>query len=359
MKKQLMNSVKLLGCGVLTMTFAHLSMADAVYTSGVTGNWEVSGNWTGATGATGIPGSADTVIINGTDTNVTFDGSSWQYLVDNSLLTSGTTGEYRYNLYRQGTGAGTNTVTFDYGNANTMRTTNSSAQLVGSSSGSNNTLNHVSGNTIFETNTFHIGEKSGSTGSLNITGGTLTIQRESAGNSLNVGVAGTGGLQISGGSFLTRAGATIGENGTFSVQGSGVTEIGIGGSGSVDGRWIQSSGGLLDIGVDAGGLTKILVHDEGGSGTSATFESGSLLGVEYLSGFSGLGTWTVLEVEGGTITDNGLAFAGGVDTGIWSFNIDNSGANGILTVTAIPEPGTFAMLAGCVALAWIVVRRRS
>ena len=55
------------------------------------------------------------------------------------------------------------------------------------------------------------------------------------------------------------------------------------------------------------------VWDDGGA--YATFENGSLLGVDYYAAGNGGGTWTVLEVEGTNITDNGLAFAPGVDTG--------------------------------------------
>ena len=53
-----------------------------------------------------------------------------------------------------------------------------------------------------------------------------------------------------------------------------------------------------------------------------------------------------MEVENGDIVDNGLAFAPGVDTSIWSFSVDNSGANGKLVVTAAGEPFGYELIVG-------------
>lgn len=187
------------------------------------------------------------------------------------------------------------------------------------------------------------GNSSGN-GTYNLTGGDLTVSRGgnsymgvSGGSSLEIGVgSATGLLDISGGSLATRIGVGIGSGGTFSVQGSGASSIGIGSNNSLDGDWNQAAGGTLRVGIDAGGVTKILIDDvDDDGGAYATFEAGSLLDVDFYNGMTNGGTWTVLEVEGTNIVDNGLAFAAGVDTNTWSFNIDNSGANGLLTVTAV------------------------
>ena len=93
--------------------------------------------------------------------------------------------------------------------------------------------------------------------------------------------------------------------------------------------------------VDAGGCTPIFIHDNQNVGlntpSSATFENGAILDVGHLVGDGG-GTWTVMEVENGDIDDQGLAFAAGVDTSVWSFTVDNSGVNGKLLVTAVGDP---------------------
>ncbi|MEM7314485.1 MAG: PEP-CTERM sorting domain-containing protein [Planctomycetota bacterium] len=70
------------------------------------------------------------------------------------------------------------------------------------------------------------------------------------------------------------------------------------------------------------------------------------------------GTWTLLEIENTDIVDNGLALSGSTASG-WSFDVDNSGANGLLTATyTVPEPGALGMVV-LGALLLVCVRRRS
>ncbi len=188
---------------------------------------------------------------------------------------------------------------------------------------------------------------SGVEGSYNLSGGELVVGR--GGNSLlNSGTStsisigpssGAGSLNVSGGSLTTRVGVEIGPNAFFSVSGSAASQIGIGSNGSGDGFWNQLSGATLSVGVDIDGVTKILIDDyETDGGAWAAFADGALLDVDFYDGMTNGGTWTVMEVEGTNIVDNGLAFADSVDTNIWSFAIDNSGGNGLLTVTAQGEP---------------------
>lgn len=345
---------KLMTAGMLLALIAGSALGDANY-SGV-GTWHTATNWTGATGATGLPGSADYVTITGT-TTIDMNVDTWQHFVDNSLLTAGATGEYRTQSLRLGQ-FGAAVLNLDIGDGNRWRATSSTLYYVGSQSGSSGTLNINSGDFIFETGSMRIAEKAGSSGLIRIDGGVntrLIVARESSGNSLQIGTGGNGTLELIKGKLRTRAGATLGVNGHMVVNGSQMTEISIGDESTIDGNWIHNGGGLLEIGVDSGGLTPIVVADKGGAGTYATLDSGALLDVSFLDGDQ-TGTWTVLEVENGDITDNGLAFAAGVDTGIWSFSVDNSGANGVLTVTAIPEPATIALV-GMFGAGLIAVRR--
>lgn len=191
-----------------------------------------------------------------------------------------------------------------------------------------------------------VGKDVGSTGIMTVSGGTLkaTGSPTPGGFSLFLGAnvagtdAGTGSLVISGdGTLEITDGVRLG-----SSEGSGTGNFGVlGSSGTMSiGSWEQNGGSTLDLGVDAGGLSVINI-----STGPATFESGAFLDVDYFNGGAGVGTWTVMEVAAGDIVDNGLAFAAGVDTDIWSFAVDNSGANGVLTVTAIPEPGTLGLIA--------------
>jgi hypothetical protein len=274
--------------------------------------------------------------------------------VDNSLLTSGTTGEYRTQSIRLA-GTDTSVLNISIGDGNVWRTTNSTTQYVASGNGSNGTMNIISGDIRIETGSFRIGEKGGSDGLVTIDGGPntrLIIHRESGGVSMIVGndydEGGTGIFEIDRGKLRTRAGLHVGSNGIFRVLGSDVTEVSIGDESSIDGNWTQSAGGIMEFGIDTG-VTPIVIADKGGSGTFATLDLGSLLDLDFL-GAPMAGTWTLMEVENGLITDNGLALALGVDPG-WSFNVDNSGANGLLTATYIPEPATMTLLAlGSLAL---------
>ena len=226
------------------------------------------------------------------------------------------------------------------------------------------------------------GGNASSDGTFSVSGGALYVSRgsNSAIDTANPGGrpslqtggpnAGSVGLfEVSGGSVITRFGSHVGPTGTFSVVGSGATSIAIGNNVNGDGLWLQRAGGTLKAAIDAGGVTPIFIDDNGddGAGIFAEFEAGSLLDL----GFNGIspvaGTWTILELEGadiettGTGTNTGyslgLALSGSTASG-WSFNVDNSGANGLLTATyVVPEPTSLAlMMIGSMAC---LIRRRT
>jgi len=211
---------------------------------------------------------------------------------------------------------------------------------------------------IADVNAAQIGSASGTDGSYSLSGGTFKIGRSINEISLFIGAnrsgsnAGVGSFTISGGSFTTRVGVKLGDDtasgtGSFAVMGSRPSEIAIGGANDdFDGTWQQHAGSSLTVRFDNLGCTPIILKDNPGStGASAVFESGSILDVDHLSGQTG-GTWTVMEVENGNVVDNGLAFAPGVDTSVWSFEVDNSGTNGRLLVTAVGDPFGFDLVVG-------------
>ncbi len=193
----------------------------------------------------------------------------------------------------------------------------------------------MSGGTA-EINAIQIGLEDGA-GNMIIEGGDLTVKRIVDTYSLIVGKGGTANFEISGGSLTTRSGVKVSDKGTFSVRGSGAT-IGIGSYGSEDGRWLQESGGLLEIMIDdtATGVAKIEVKetDDGSSNSyngDVTFENGALLAPSFL-GAANQGTFTIMEWDG-TVTNNGLAFHPDVNTDVWSFEIDTTDKE--LRVTAV------------------------
>lgn len=196
-------------------------------------------------------------------------------------------------------------------------------------------------------NAIQLGLSNG-TGNFTLQGGHLNISRGVSGYSLIVDNGGTGNCEVSGGSLITRSGVKIGSEGTFTVTGQGASRIGIGSSGTVDGEWYQESGGVLRARINdtSAGLTPICideVNSSDGSAGNVTFENGALLEVDVTGSFLNGGTYTVMEWEG-SVTDNGLGFAPGVDTNVWSFSVDST--NKRLTVTAagppFPNSGTLA-----------------
>ncbi|MCH6255194.1 thrombospondin type 3 repeat-containing protein [Puniceicoccaceae bacterium K14] len=177
------------------------------------------------------------------------------------------------------------------------------------------------------------------TGNLNLAGGSMVVSRGVDDYSILVDNGGSGNLEMSGGSLLTRVGVKVGDQGTFVLSGSGST-IGIGSQGSGDGRWYQESGGTLSILIDdtANGVSTILVDETDGTPDSSwdgdvVFEDDALLDVGFL-GTENYGTFIVMEWEG-SLTDNGLKFAPGVDLSTWTFEVDE--VNKRLSVTAIDK----------------------
>ena len=174
----------------------------------------------------------------------------------------------------------------------------------------------------------------GSRGTMIVTGGNLTILRSSDSRSLSVDTGGAdteGYFEISGGSLQTRVDAFIGDNGTFSVVGSGATNIGIGSFGSGDGQWVQQPGGTLRCRIDetAAGITDIRIADNGHSGDgdgNAVFGNGALLDI----GFEGTpveGSWDMMTWDG-ILINNGLRLAPGVDPAVWSFDFVDTNRSG-------------------------------
>ena len=213
----------------------------------------------------------------------------------------------------------------------------------------NGTVNQSGGFASY--NMARIGAAANSSGAYVLTDGEFKIARARNSVSLNLGglSSGDGSFTVAGGSFSARQSVLLGGSssagkGTFNVMGSQASSINIGDNG-VDGFWVQSPGSTLALRFDAGGTTPILLRDSDGGGTSATFENGSILDVDHLTGEGG-GNWTVMEVENGNVVDNGLAFASSVDTSVWSFSVDNSGANGKLIVSAVGDPVGFSLIVG-------------
>lgn len=317
---------------LLSIICLGMSAQGATFNDGGDGvSWEDPLNW--STGAVPPSSAAENIVILG-NSQVVFDADTWSYLSTNGLLHTPT--EYRGALRllmgenTSGSTNGTHSLTLAPGDGNKINFTTGSSQGIGTRPGKNSTLNVLDGIIDIGGNPMNIA--GGGNGILNLSGGSIIFGRTAP----NIGTStGNGEVNITGGTFATRSGANIGANGSFNVFGSAATEIGIGSAANLDGVWTQASGGTLKLAIDAGGITKIFVDDTGTGLQAATFDSGSLLDLGFINTIPTSGTWTVLELENGDITDNGLTLAPGVDPSVWSFAVDNSGTNGLLTVTAV------------------------
>lgn len=193
-------------------------------------------------------------------------------------------------------------------------------------------------------NTLQVGLDPGSRGHYLLQGGRLLLSRAPLEKrySLSVGEnLGEGVFSISNGTLMTRQGVILGRSeghGVFQVIGSKADAIAIGSLGNKDGEWFQSSGSMLDVRIDDGGITPIQINEadsDGSDGANVTFCAGSLLNVEFL-GESQTGFWDVMTWKG-DLNDEGLQFAPTVDSDVWSFEFvdtNESGSMDTLRVTA-------------------------
>ena len=163
------------------------------------------------------------------------------------------------------------------------------------------------------------------TGDNSYTGGTRVF-----GGGLVAGSAravGTGDVDVFGGSFATRSGQTVLLNGDLTVGQAGILDLGLG----------LGRGLLLDV----GGLL--------------TFQG--LLTVSFLDGFGGIGVYDLIDWDDFQGTFANFAFNGLQAGYTASLIFDRDGLS--LSVAAIPEPETYAlMLAGLGVLGWVARRRR-
>lgn len=228
-------------------------------------------------------------------------------------------------------------------------TTSGTVSRIGLGAGNVGTLTQNGGEAYFGHN-LQIGI--GGTGIYFLNGGDLKVAR----GYLGIGQSGgTGELVVAGGSLTTRTGVELDSGGTVLIEGSGASEIGIGSEGSLDGYWLQKSGGRFALEIDAVGVAKVFVDDTDGDGTGGdvTFENGALLDVGFLTGLDLAGSWDVMTWEG-DLADNGLAFAPSVDVAKWSFEFaDTDGFNGVDTLRVTSASGSSPLTSNGTPYSWL------
>ena len=194
---------------------------------------------------------------------------------------------------------------------------------------------YTTGTTTFDRGDWNIGKSSA--GTLTMNGGTITT---------NIGVI--IGQQRSG-SLTINTGATYNNNGKFYVGN------GPGGNGTVN-----LDGGTLAV---AASTDDTVFGREGGTGLlsitagTATFSNlltmsnGSIVFSNDSSGSLSI-VGADLTYYSNLYTAGNLSRTGGTGTFATDFNVSGT------TLTAVPEPGTYAMIGGILAFAYVMLRRR-
>jgi hypothetical protein len=145
--------------------------------------------------------------------------------------------------------------------------------------------------------------------------------------------------------------------GQFTVIGSGAGTITVG---EWDQRAETAEGrGDLKALVDAGGIKTINVLADGFFGAGSQLILGFADGTDPYAG-----TWTLMSA-GGSITDDGLVFADGVDQSTgpdeegWTMDVGDIALTiGYVKPTVIPEPATMSLVALALGGVAVRVRRR-
>jgi len=261
--------------------------------------------------------------------------------------------------------------------------------FVGEDSSGNPGAGHITvdGGTLPIAADFEIASRVGSTGVVNIiNGGVIDM---GSNRPTIIGRNGTGELNIIDGTYsIGSEDVLIGDgsgNGTFHVRGNSDVDMNQrfflgGGSGHgtlvLDGsvgtgddilntrggtnrlRFLNNSTLRAIIDQDAvnnpDDMRQFILNSTQNTSSNALFEPGSLLDPSFGPGVTPVtGSWTLVSTAAG-LTDNGLAFAPGVDAG-WSFSTDG----GQLTVSyVVPEPTSASAMLVLGGMLTVMRRRR-
>ncbi len=203
-----------------------------------------------------------------------------------------------------------------------------------------------------------LGTTFGQSGTLTISGGTLTVDERSTNVSVLVGNRGTGTLTISGGATLTSKFSYIAANLTTATGTSSTGTVTVTGAGS---SWIiNGPNGGLDVGssgtgtlnVLLGGLVSttggiILGNDVGASGTvnvsgASTITAGGAITLGNATNSSG----TLHISEGSTVTASSNIVIGGVATATGVATVDGAGSKLTGTAVSVSSVGTLTVTNG-------------
>lgn len=305
-------------------------------------NLKVAANYTGNTYLTGtaymlIDGSADNILPTGTllslasGTTLRLAKSGTQLLTVAGLSGAGT-------FVSQASAAQQHTLTIQTSSANTGE-----VRFTGALNNSTSTLNvkiagdgtqiisgadkNYGGSTTISGGTLVLGANLANSSSVTIDGGTLSSE------GVNARKLGAGTVTMTSGSMRP---GTFGQAGKFTIAAN---------------QDFIVTGGILFFDLGSGGANtfdQIL-----GSGTGSFSVSSATLSLNLLSGFDYDNTYAILSgFSGGSVTSLSIT---GYDTSAYVATLADTG---VLSFTAVPEPSTYAAIAGLAMLGFAAARRR-
>jgi len=268
----------------------------------------------------GLSASASLVMAN----------SSFLSLVGKNQSVAGLTGTSNTTV-RSTSGTSTFTVTAGSGTfAGTLSDGSAAVRLNFINSGGSLTLsgtNAYRGTTEISGGSLILGSNLVGTSSVTVSGGTLT----SSVANVNLGL---GGTSMSSGAITPRG---VGTAGTFTLAAN---------------QAFATNGGTLNF--DVGTAFDQII----GAGTGTfSIGSGTTLALTLGTGFSYGNTYTLFSsFAGGTVASSGFTISG-YDTVNYTAALSTTGILSF-TPSAVPEPSTYAALAGAAVLGFVVLRRR-
>jgi autotransporter-associated beta strand protein len=333
-----------------------------------------------------------TTQISGLITNnggITFDGTNPNgFSVISTSIVSGSggllmNGSYTLNLSSKSTYTGVTEVRSGTLNlqTNTNNIANSSAVLVSGGTLNLTTSNLINGEVTLSSGTISGGATLTSNTSFSLTNtGTISVK-----------IAGSGALTKTGAGTATLSGANTYTGATSVTQGTlslgSASALGNTASVTINGGMLASSVANVNLGTNASLLMSSGSIDINGAGTAGTFTlasnknftaTGGTLNFDIGGSFdqiigSGTGSFSLTDT---TLALSGLTSVAGTYQLFTGFGGTNSvtrltitglaggytgilDTTGLLTVSAIPEPSTYAAMLGASALGFVAFRRRT
>ena len=180
---------------------------------------------------------------------------------------------------------------------------------------------------------------------LNLTGGSLSFQ---------AGATNTSPLAIASGAVLNISGGSHNLFGRYGVSQTGTTRV-TGSQATINLNQSMLYTGTYDFVLDGTGVSKFNYNSWAVLNGASLRVDGSL--------YSGTGSFELFNIGANANIDSTFNMANvvvsGFDAGTtWTLAQEDVGGRSLVTLVVVPEPGTYALIGGFLALGYVMVRRR-